>query len=151
MAIVNKEVLKTYFELDDMPSQQQFANLIDSLLGKLEGVSWEHLTAELQGIITSFGNPNKHWQDGGSFVIKSDTFLIIPTDFVLNNVGFSIQKNAEAIQNFGTKTFTKKGILQVANDVLLKDCEAVIDGDLYLGNDLFLGNTNLLVNGTIYL
>lgn len=151
MSVVNKDTLKEYFELDDMPTEQQFVNLIDSLLHKLEGVSWEHLTPALQAIINNIRNPNRHWQAGGNYVIASDAYAVMPNDFVLDNVGFTIQKSSSKnILLFG-KTFEKKGVLQVANDVLFQDCDAVIDGDMYVGGILYLQGDSLVTGtGTIY-
>jgi len=61
-AIESRDILKTYFETGDVPTQQQFADVIDSYVHKLDdGVSVYKLQAVLAGV------------DGGAALLTSGT------------------------------------------------------------------------------
>jgi hypothetical protein len=150
MAIVNKNILKSYFETGDMPTQAQFENLIDSLIGRLDGVEFEDCSPALKSIITNAGNRNRAWQSGGVYFVQADENRLLVKDLVLIECTLNIAADATANTTVMGKTCTKKGIVQVANDVVLKDCEALINGDLYVGNLLYLHNTMLTGTGYIF-
>lgn len=150
MAIVDRNSLKSYFQTGDQPTEAQFANFIDSVIIKGEdAINWDDLSANVKAIINNIRNPNRHWQIT-SCVIQADMYRVVPTDFVLLNSGLTIRnQTSQAVTVFG-KTFQKKGVLQVAGDVLLQYCEAEINGDLYVGGCLYLSNTFITGTGIIY-
>lgn len=148
MAVVNRTTLKSYFELGDMPSEQQFANLIDSVFIKNEDeIDYDDLSAAVKALISNSSSPNKHWYDTTGCIVRADMYKLVPTDLVLINTGLKIE--ATPLQNVTLlgKTFYKKGVMQVAGDVLLQNCDAEINGDLHLGGIMYLQG-NSLVTGT---
>jgi hypothetical protein len=56
MAIVNDDILKTYFETGDKPTQQQFANLIESKRHINDKIGTGDLTQEIIDILNSFSD-----------------------------------------------------------------------------------------------
>ena len=54
MAQQNKTTLKSYFETGDKPTQQQFADLIDSLSGTLKDTNGVMSTTDTSGFVSIF-------------------------------------------------------------------------------------------------
>ena len=54
MAQKNKTILKSYFETGDKPTQQQFADLIDSLSGTLKDTNGVMSTTDALGSVSIF-------------------------------------------------------------------------------------------------
>lgn len=54
MAQQNKTTLKSYFETGDKPTQQQFADLIDSLSGTLKDTNGVMSTTDGSGFVSIF-------------------------------------------------------------------------------------------------
>lgn len=56
MAQQNKTTLKSYFETGDKPTQQQFADLIDSLSGTLKNTNGILIKTDDAGLVSVFIN-----------------------------------------------------------------------------------------------
>lgn len=150
MSVVSKDTLKGYFETGDKPTQQQFANLIDSLRSVLTEIEFTDFSAALKGAFNSKSTPHLNWVKAIPYTVMPDECRVFPTDLVIDTSKLTVAASNSTL-TFGAKTFTKKAIVQVAGDVLLFESQAVIDGDMYVGGFLYvMDNSSITGNGFIY-
>ena len=79
MSVVTKDILKTYFETGDYPTQAQFANLIDSLRSEEDPIALTDLSEEVITAINDAGgsgNPPIVTAPGANSVIIPNGVLI---------------------------------------------------------------------------
>ncbi len=128
MSVVPKDILKTYFETGDYPTQAQFANLIDSLRHVSDKIDESDLTDSLISVINSMGigsNPPIITEPGaGTVVIPRNILIDVIVVLHSNDTDFSAgwsEGGEDVVDGFhitSNVSIIQTGIYQVEDRIL---------------------------------
>ncbi len=139
MAIVSRAILKKYFETSDMPTEEQFANLIDSLFNKLDDkVEYNNLSDELKDYFAlqqNISNKQRYWIVGSTDTVEPADCKVVSGDYILDNSTLLIKSSTDTTNVAGV-TFLKKGTMQVAGHLFIKQGTLTNNGTLVIGGYL---------------
>lgn len=152
MTSQTRATLYTYFETGDFPTQQQFANLIDSCLN-LSTTSGQSITSDISannldinGILTIKGSAVANFTGnlavGGNLTVSANSIVagsqtagsLIPTGATVPTNGLYLQSvSAVALSNLGKQIITFNGQANAVNNILITNSNT--------GNDILLRST----------
>ena len=98
MSVVTKDILKTYFETGDYPTQAQFANLIDSLRNVNDPIALADLAEDvitaINNAASSMGNPPIVTAPGATTVtiphgVLIDLILVLNSSGIVFSAGWT--------------------------------------------------------------
>jgi hypothetical protein len=139
MAIVSRAILKQYFEQQDMPTEGQFVNLIESLFNLNDDkVEYSNLSDELRDYFTlqqNISNKQRYWIVGSTDTVEPADCKVVSGDYILDDATLLIKSSTDTTNVAGIN-FLKKGTMQIAGHLFIKDGTLTNNGTLVIGGYL---------------
>lgn len=138
-----------WFQENDKPSEEQFANTLFSFRHKLDKIVIDDLHTEVLNKL-NVRHRQINWVELQSLeTVEANENRVVSSSYVVNGGTLQVKSSNTSLFMAG-KHYYRQGTMQIAGDLVVKDGQVVVDGVLYVDGFLVGSNSTIIGNGIIY-